>query len=147
MGNLFRRGKREPDAPDPENRPDQRMDRYYTALVPASARSPEVQRLAIAIGDDENEGPDEDIEFIASLVKEIERTPRPIARSTPAIAPRIETPTVPTEEEKLNVFREMTAELERPKPAEMLKVEDVDMADLIETLSITAAALRRRKAA
>jgi len=142
-------------------------------FLPASARPYETQRLIAAYGaDDDADGPDEDIEFLASLVDEIERTP-----ADPAAAPRVQpAPGVdrsepnltralprarpraltanekmvraePDDEAKLNVFRAMRDEPQRVRTSQQLRVRDVELDDLLEDLSTTAAAIRRRKAA
>ena len=148
MASIFSRRRRQPDDQDPENRPDQRHD-LLRAFVPASARPHEMQRLhalnALDANDDETDGPDEDLEFLASLVEEIERQPtQEPARFRPA---PIETVKFATDEEKFNVFSAMRVEPERVRTSQDLGVRDVDMDDLLEDLSTTAAAIRRRKAA
>jgi hypothetical protein len=147
MPSFFRRAQRHRIDGEPENLADRRLDRYYAERVPASARSPELARL-ISIPDEDldPDAPDEDVEFLASLVKEIERKP---ALDAPRVqpAPRIEHVLAPTEEEKLNVFRQMQAEETRMRTSETLGVVDADLDDVLEDLATTAAALRRRRAA
>jgi hypothetical protein len=149
MPSFFKRARSHRTDQEPENLSDRRLDRYYADRVPASARSPELARL-ISLPDDEEtdpDAPDEDVEFFASLVKEVERKP---AAETPRTfpAPHIEhVIPAPTEEEKLNVFRQMQDEETRVRTAETLGVEDADLDDLLEELSTTAAALRLRRAA
>lgn len=171
MPSLFsRRRQQHGERQDPENRPDQRHDLVSTFL-PASARPYEKQRLAIYTDVDDADGPDEDIEFLASLVKEIERQPapplsdkrpvpqaaaqgdsdagapiraRPI-RAMPAAAITMRV-AAPDDETKLNVFRAMRDEPDRARTSRDLGVRDVDLDDLLEDLSTTAAAIRRRSA-
>jgi hypothetical protein len=147
MPSFFRRAQRHRSDEEPENLADRRLDRYYAERVPASARSPELARL-ISIPDEDvdPDAPDEDVEFLASLVQEIERKP---AAETPRVlpAPHIEHVAAPTEEEKLNVFRQMQAEETRVRTSETLGVVDADLDDVLEDLATTAAALRLRRAA
>jgi hypothetical protein len=170
MPSLFRRRQdRTDERDDPENRLDQRHD--LLRALPASARPREMQRFA-AIGatDDDNEGPDEDIEFLESLVSEIDtapapdprarplRTPAPAsadvsATSLPRPAPSAPRPAsitmrVPTDDDAhLNVFRAVRGEPDRVRTSRELRVTDVDLDDLLEDLATTAAAIRLRKAA
>jgi hypothetical protein len=148
MPSFFRRAKRHRADEEPENLSDRRLDRYYAERVPASARSPELARL-ISLPDEDDadpDAPDEDVEFFASLVKEVERKPAAeTPRSQPA--PRIEHVFAAADEEKLNVFRQMQAEETRIRTSETLGVPDAELDDLLEDLSTTAAALRRRRAA
>ncbi len=151
MASLFKRKKREAEAAmEPENRPDQQLARLHAAMVPASARTPELQRLLAPLADEDSDpdGPDEDLEFLASLAREIDRAPIAPTRFQPAPVPHSEQPVIaPTEDQKLNFFRQMKDEPENIRPSESLHVQDVDLDDLLETLSTTAAALRRRRAA
>lgn len=151
MASMFKRKKREAEAAvEPESRPDQQLARLHAAMVPASARTPELQRLLSPLADEDSDpdGPDDDLEFLASLVREIDRKPIPTARFQPAPSPPAEqVAAAPTEEEKLNFFRQMKDEPEHVRNSESLRVQDVDIDDLLEALSITAAALRMRKAA
>ena len=147
MAGLFNRRKREMPNKEPENRPEQRLDRLYAERVPASARSPELARL-ISLPDDDvdPDAPDEDLEFLASLAREVERTPIEPPRVQPAL--RIDTVVIaPTEEEKLNVFRQTRDSDERMRTSETLGVPDADLDDVLEDLATTVAALRRRRAA
>ena len=150
MASIFSRRRRDAAArQEPENRPEQHHDLLRT-YVPASARPQEMQRLhALNALDDETDGPDEDIEFLASLVEEIERQPTNVADQPvrPAWTAPIETVKVASDEEKFNVFRAMRDEPDRVRTSDDLGVPDVDMDDLLEDLSTTAAAIRRRKAA
>jgi hypothetical protein len=145
--------------------------------LPASARPYEKQRLLAAYGDPDapDDGPDEDLEFLEQLVDEIDRTPAPAeadrrvqpapgddrtepnllrarpslapAKTRPAATPSISVRVATDDEQSLNVFRAVRGEPERVRTAQDLGVRDVDLADLLEDLSTTAAAIRRRKAA
>jgi hypothetical protein len=169
MSSIFRRRRAEVRK-DPENRPDQRLLRTF---LPASARPYDTQRLHVAYANDgaDPDGPDEDIEFLASLVEEIERAPAPLepdartpahadeapaplhpARRPAVTAPAITVRVTTDDEHNLNVFRAIRAEPERSRTSQDLGVRDVAMDDLLEDLATTAAAIRaaamrRRKAA
>jgi hypothetical protein len=165
MSSIFRRRRAEVRK-DPENRPDQRLLRTF---LPASARPYDTQRLHAAYANDgaDADGPDEDIEFLASLVEEIERAPAPQepdardrrapadapaeplrpAPPTTVAAPGITVRVATDDEHNLNVFRAIRAEPERARTSHDLGVRDVAMDDLLEDLATTAAAMRRRKAA
>jgi hypothetical protein len=147
MAGLFKRRKREMPNIEPENRPEQRLGLLYAERVPASARSPELERLmSLPDEDADPDAPDEDLEFLASLAREVERTPIELPRVQPA--PRIETVVIaPTEEEKLNVFRQTRDEDERVRTSQTLGVPNADLDDVLEDLATTVAALRRRRAA
>ncbi len=145
MASIFSRRRRQPGDQDPENRPEQRHDLLHN-FVPASARPIETQRLhALDALDADTDGPDEDIKFLESLVQEIESQPstEPV-RFRPA---PIETVKLASDDEKFNVFRAMRDEPDRARTSQDLGVRDVDIDDLLEDLSTTAAAIRRRKAA
>jgi hypothetical protein len=195
MRSIFSRKRAEAGRrTDPENRPDQRHD-LLRSFVPASARPHETQRLYAPFADeDENDGPDEDIEFLSSLVEEIDHNPpdamadprvrpspaldmdsgagsflrarptrvlgrdattgveadprvRPAAPGRATVNPLQNITAAPTDEEKLNVFRAVRDEPERVRTSHDLGVPDVDLDDLLEDLSTTAAAIRRRRAA
>jgi hypothetical protein len=147
MAGLFKRRKRDIPNIEPENRPEQRLDRLYAERVPASARSPELVRLmSLPDEDADQDAPDEDLEFLASLAREVERTPIELPRVQPA--PRIETVVIaPTEEEKLSVFRQSHDDDERVRTSQSLGVPDAALDDVLEDLATTIAALRRRRAA
>lgn len=148
MAGLFRRQRREPQGHvDPEE---------VQALLPASVRSPEANRFTPLGSDfDGDEGSDEDIEFLTSIVESVERErampgrPSPRPAPPPARKPPVQRMLAAGEAEAidhLDLFREMQShEPEaRPRP---IQVPEVDLADLLEELETTWAALRRRKAA
>lgn len=144
-------GRRKDTAIPAGSEPEHVLDRaaLYADKVPASARSREMQRFLPPTPDDvDPDAPDEDVEFIASLVREIDRKPPAAPRAQ--LAPQEFTERVimaATEEEKLNVFRSMQDEPPRLRDTLASTMQDVEMDDLLETLSTTAAALRLRKAA
>lgn len=146
MAGLFRRRKQDRGTTvEPENRHDPRLDELYAKMVPASARAPETQRFARQ-DDADPDAPDEDLAFLASLASEVDRAPSPSPR-VQARPDAVRTVTLPAEEEKLNVFREMKDAPVSDRDAMADRVEQVDLDDILETLSTTAAALRLRKAA
>lgn len=144
---------RKPRRHDRNDELDARRDQV-DSLLPASAKHPEANRftpLGSDFGSDEES--DEDIEFLESIVRAVEGDgDAPMARTAPPVRMALRTPAparripVPPEDE-LAPFREIQIDRERVDPRARLGIEDVDMADLIEELSTTAAALRRRKAA
>ena len=124
------------------------------SLLPASVKHPEANRFTPLgsdfDGDDES---DEDIEFLESIVRAVEGdAPPPVAKLAPAPMP-LHTP-APTrripisKDDDLSLFREIQVDRkERTVIEARVEIEDVELADLLEDLSTTAAALRRRKAA
>ena len=125
------------------------------SLLPASVKHPEANRFT-PLGSDfagDDEESDQDIEFFESIVRAVEGDePAPIARPLPAPmllhtpAPSRLIPQAP--DDGLSAFREVQVDRqERSVIQTHVSVEDVDMGDLLDELSTTAAALRRRKAA
>jgi hypothetical protein len=114
------------------------------SLLPASARHPEVNRFTPLGSDfDGEEGSDEDIEFLESIVREVDLSGTPPRRL--ATAP-VTAPKAVTQDEAMSFFVELQTEREERQQLP-IHVEEVEMFDLLEDLSTTAAALRRRKAA
>ena len=125
------------------------------SLLPASIRHPEANRFTPLGSDFEGDGEenDQDIEFFESLVRAVEGdapapaggpAPTPMMVHTPAPRRLIPQP----QEDELSLFREVQVDRAERSGAEAhFVVEDVDMGDLLDELSTTAAALRRRKAA
>jgi len=123
---------------EPENRRQTQRDGIH-GRVPASTRAPERQRFASHDAlDDEDEG---DLAFLAALVEDAESVEP---------APDVQRParrfTVPADQH-LDLFRQNLVARSRPRVLEQMTIEDVEIDDLMEQLSTTAAALRRRKAA
>ncbi len=161
MARLFKRGRREEDGgeSEPENRDGAHLEGYYSRWVPASVRTADAMRIGATLGESEEGDTDSDIEFIASLLEEVERNPAPIQRATRAPQPRIEQIVLPEDPmprrevrrvetlDELQVFRDTTEESQRKPVSRTVKVPEVDIADLLEALETTAAALRRRRAA
>lgn len=130
---------------EPENRPSRTDDPWLR--VPASARPADRHRFSPDGGDEmpaEIDDNDEDVEFLKAIAEEaaVESRPRPV------VVPRVPARrfNVPADA-NLELFR--TTEVERPRPRVLrqMEVDLVEMDDLLEQLSTTAAALRRRKAA
>ena len=127
------------------------------SLLPASVRHPETNRFTPLGSDFEGEeGSDEDIEFLESIVRAVDDGERPARRPVPA-PPQVPTPvTTPSPArlialaggDDLSLFREVQANhKERTVIEARVDIADVEMFDLLEDLATTAAALRRRRAA
>ena len=161
MARLFKRGRREEDGSEsePENRDGAHLEGYYSRWVPASVRTADAMRAGLPSIDAVDGDSDRDIEFIASLLEEVERNPAPIQRATPAPQPRIEQILLPDDPQprrevrrvetldELQIFRDTKEESQRRPVSRTVKVPEVDIADLLEALETTVAALRRRRAA
>jgi hypothetical protein len=143
-----------PRRPEAENQGGDRRDEVES-LLPASVKYPETNRFT-PLGSDyegEDEETDEDIEFLHAIVRAVEgdapvpiatAAPAPLLLHTPAPSRRIPQP----REDELALFRELPSEHdERDTITRHVRLDHVDMADLLDELSTTAAALRRRKAA
>ena len=129
---------------EPENRRPVNDDAWLR--VPASARPAERHRFSDPVSDDasgEVDENDEDVEFLKAIAEEAAAAakPKPIV---PKVAPRRFN--VPADV-NLEVFRAVEVQRPRPRVLSQMEVELVEMDDLLEQLSTTAAALRRRKAA
>ena len=115
------------------------------ALLPASVREPGrdidlTPMLDVPSGDD---GPDEDVQFLESLVDSVEfGTPAP----KPPRAPAPSRDVTSRDDDALRFFREARDERQRREPLH-LPLPEVQIDDLVEELATTAAALRLRKAA
>lgn len=117
------------------------------ALLPASARRPEANRLT-PLGSDMPDGSyDEDLDFLATLVEEIDRKPQAVKPPPPAFGPAVSAKRAAEHQmDDLRVFRDMKDE-GRVSTRYDFMLNDVPMDDLLEELSTVRAALRRRKAA
>lgn len=127
--------------PEPENTQRQRLTERW-AQVPASLRDPSRQRLE-APSAEELEDDDEEIELLAALAEQAERELQSVPEPKPARARRFSVKA----QDQLDVFREIQTERPRPRVLETVRVDDVDMDDLVEQLATTMAALRQRRAA
>lgn len=123
--------------------PENRRPRERNALlnVPASARPADRHRWVDP--DEEIDEDDEDIQFLSALAKEAASEVRPLRDEPPAQARRFEVKA----DEVMDVFKESYIERPRARVLNSMRIDPVDMDDLLEQLSTTAAALRRRKAA
>lgn len=163
MPRLFRRAKADHSADealapvDADEAPRHRAGPnwgVYSDYVPQSARPPEFQRLAPFNFDEEpGDGPDEDIEFLASLARQVDAPPagtrseRRAPRATPAPAQNVYEPIARAEPDAMQAFQDYAARRAESVPVPpVLRVADVEMGDLVEDLADTIAALRRRAA-
>jgi hypothetical protein len=128
---------------EPENRQRRRPVGQPWLTVPASARTTERYRLGEPNLDADAEEEDEDLAFLSTLVSQAERE---ASQPREAPAPRPRRFSVQADP-SLDVFRETAVERQRPRVLRNMRVEDVEIDDLLEQLSTTAAALRRRRAA
>lgn len=141
MKNLFKRNA-EPDAPIHLPPVDGVLE-----LVPASAKSPDAQRRTLFDPEAEiDESTDQDVAFLQKLLKEdaVQAAPRP----QPRVKPAPPTPAVAAPADDLEFFRELAVDRQRVEVTRHIRVDNVDMGDLLEELQTTSTALRlRRKAA
>jgi hypothetical protein len=120
------------------------------ALLPASARNTEGHRftpLGTDMPDQDGSEHDPDLDFFASLAKEVDAVEAPatapaVARHAPVHQPLL--PSAPSD--ALEIFRAMKSD-DSERQTFDFKLKETDMADLLEDLSTTALALRQRKAA
>jgi hypothetical protein len=122
---------------EPENRQIREQDAWLR--VPASARPAERHRYSDPVDDDEN---DEDVDFLKALAQQAAREVKPIDGEPPP--PRKFDVKA---EDALDVFKESYVERPRARVLNTIRIDAVELDDLLEQLSTTAAALRRRKAA
>ncbi len=131
--------------------------REVDALLPASVKQPELNRFT-PLETDIAEGEDGDIEFINSLLTQVEKDAAPTAASAPsmrvpshtgqAAAARINAQMVDRSDDNMQAFRDMASQKEVDvRMHRTFTVPDVEMSDLLEELSTVAAAMRQRKAA
>jgi hypothetical protein len=113
--------------------------RGIRAAMPASVRVSAAQRdMRLGIDIDED---DADVEFLSSLVEEVARdTGETTAGNQPAYSRSVE------RTDGLDAFREMADDRARIERFDF-GIPEIDMDDLLEDLTTTALALRRRKAA
>jgi hypothetical protein len=143
MKNFFRRERQRAEGAAPELPSAEGAHE----LVPASAKSPDAQRLMLFNPDEEiDESSDQDLAFLHALIAGDVSAPEPSQRATgnPEHAPK---PELAPRGDDLDVFREMAALRQRVELAKHLRVDNVDMGELLEELHTTRAALKHRKAA
>jgi len=147
MSGWFRRPKQMPQTHvDPDE---------LKALLPVSVRHPEANRFTPLGSDfDGEEGSDEDLEFLTTLVESVDReramparpAPRPAPAREPPIRRIVAEPKALTAADHMEIFREMRGE-EPERRSVNIEVDEVELDDLLESLSTTIAALRHRRAA
>lgn len=137
---LFRRQKPEPRPAAPEA--EVRAEPPY---VPASMRprpAPVLPQL-----DGENEGPDEEIAFLASIAEQVAREGSRPAADAPSPG-RVRRTVEPEEDDDpLRAFRAQAPASDPYEGVRKLQIDAVEMDELLDDLSMTAAALRHRRAA
>ncbi len=140
---------RKPQKPVDGHRQDDRLANIdVEALVPKSAREPEGMRFTpLALPDELDDG-DEDLQFLSSIVSSIdEKTAAPRrADPKPAALLAVETITLPEQRDDLAAFRNVGKDDDRVPFKHLMKVDDVDIGDLLDDLGTVAAAMRRRAA-
>ncbi|MEX2226084.1 MAG: hypothetical protein WEB52_06520 [Dehalococcoidia bacterium] len=133
MKNFFKKDQ-------PDERALELPLREAREFVPSSAQSPDARRFSLFNPEEEiDESNDEDLVFLASLVD---------ATNAPVKKPEAQPQPAEQRMDDMEVFRESAALRQRTEIAKQLKVDNVDMGDLLEDLQTTRAALQhRRKAA
>jgi hypothetical protein len=109
-------------------------------FVPASVKAPEMQRFAQP-DLEPDDGDDGDLEFLARLTDatDDDAPQEPTPYRVPATPSRVA--------DDLGAFREVRMAEVEPGLSEKLRVPHVDLDELLDDLSTTVAAFRRRKAA
>jgi hypothetical protein len=139
---LFGRQPIDDDQVSPQARSDARR------FLPSSAKSPDAQRLNLFNPDEElDETTDEDLAFLNSLIADSSPAPAPTPAPKAARDPRPTVAPAENRDDDLEVFREIAAMRQKSELARQLRVDDVDIGDLLEDLQTMRAALRHRKAA
>ena len=119
-----------------EDDPDGRSLR--TGYVPASMRErPAPPVLSTEDLEDEH---DEEIAFLSNLAGEIDRAPERDASSPDRRGTQ-------PEQDEMWAFREYAMRIEQNEGVRRHIAHDVEISDLLDELKVTAAALRRRRAA
>lgn len=106
-----------------------------SAYVPASMR--ERPAPPVLSTEDLEDEQDEEIVFLSNLAGEVDRAPARDA-SSPSAAP---------EQDEMWAFREYAMRIEQNEGVRRHVAHDVEISDLLDELKVTAAALRRRRAA
>lgn len=128
------------DVIEPENR--RPHERSALLNVPASARPGDRHRWAEPVDESADED-DEDIEFLTTLAQQAARDAQPLRAVPSPKARRFEVKA----DETLDAFKDTYVERPRARILNNMRIDAVEMDDLLEQLSTTAAALRQRKAA
>ena len=137
---FFRRPK-----PQPEPEPPEMPGRGQPPYVPASMRprpAPVPPQL-----DGDNEGPDEEIAFLASIAEQVAREGRTPAAGAPSARRDQRTPEPEEDDDSLRLFRTLPPVSDPYEGVRKLRIDTVEMGELLDDLSMTAAALRHRRAA
>jgi hypothetical protein len=96
-----------------------------------------------------DENTDEDLAFLNSLLND-EQAPlqkrQPAPKNEPSPEPEARSIAAQNADD-MQVFREMVSQRQRVELAKHLRVDDVDMGELLDDLQTMRAAIRRRKAA
>ncbi len=121
-------------------------DRREPLYVPASQRRRPIPEVAIVELPDG--APDEQVEFLAGLVQQID-TEQTTAAPARAASTRFSRRTMDmeVEDDELWAFHETTIPVDRHEGLRKYTEHDVEMDELIDDLALTMAALRLRRAA
>jgi hypothetical protein len=111
------------------------------AWVPASMRPRPDPALSLA---EDPEADDDEMRFIASLVEEVDAD---AVALRPGDAPPALRPRRVDDDAVLSVFRDSAPEYDPYEGVRKHRIPEVEIVDLVDELSTTAAALRRRRAA
>lgn len=113
-------------------------------LLPASVFRPETARLTPLGSDMPDDAPDVDLEFLSGLAQEVDAERARLGNEAAAGA----STAGERSDEALQFFRDMSNERDQDVVRRYnFHLADVEIADLLEDLSTTAAALRARRAA
>lgn len=114
--------------------------------VPSSAKAPEWQRFAPVRLDDVDED-DQDVAFLASLTAQVEQGGEERA-AEPARRGQLEHAPAPrTGADDLQVFRAFAHETPAESVLSHIRVQDVEIAELLDELQTMRAAIRQKRAA
>lgn len=122
------------------------------ALLPASALAPEVNRLTPIGTDVPDDAPDVDLEFLSALADEVAREAARVTATsrTPELREASSDASIlQRSDEAMQYFRDMTDDRETDdvRRRYAFKVAEIEIGDLLEDLTTTVSALRRRRAA
>jgi len=118
--------------------------------VPASAKSPELQRFT-PVNIDEVDEADQDIEFLTSLSAQIERGELDVGKPLDELTSRLRADSPPAKprrpEDDLEMFRAFAHEMAPETILSHVRVPDVELIELLDELHTMRAALRQKRAA
>ena len=144
MPSLFRK----PKVTDPLDQvvEEAAREQDYRARIPASARVNDGERFTPLQLTEELDDDDEDLEFLSSIARAAKTDAPAPPRSTPRA--KVARVTLPAEKaDDLAAFRDIGNDDERRPISKVIAMPDVEIADLLDDLGETMAALRRRRAA